>query len=72
MQRSGETWVWLSTVILLTAHQASSRGWAGAMVKSEWSASLTPSLSSRPSGHILAALSLPSPSWEYLSARVWW
>ena len=46
---------------LLTAHQARVRGWAGAMVKSEWRAILMSSLSRRPRGHILLALSGPRP-----------
>ena len=46
---------------LLTAHQARVRGWAGAIVKSEWRAILMSSLSRRPRGHILLALSGPRP-----------
>ena len=66
MQRSGVLQVCpsLPTVLLLTAHQARRRGWAGAMVKSECSASLTPRPSSSPRGHMRAALSGPSPRWE--------
>ena len=46
---------------LLIAHQARVSGWAGAMVKSEWRAILMSSLSRRPRGHILLALSGPRP-----------
>ena len=47
---------------LLTAHQARVRGWAGAIVKSEWRAILMSSLSRRPRGHIFLALSGPRPT----------